>query len=255
MDLKINDEERQNDSCSSNKDNDIEAHLLKSKFKYGNEFELSNKVPITELNKFWTPEMAGILSIMSYNSLKNWWINNEDANYYNLTDQYLTSISSLLTVCSSLTVTAILGMFDENQLVFYVFSGITIVLNLLVTLINTWKYIHNYTKKIHEHSDKANKYNELHRKITSQFAMPLSQRYSAIVLLDFTIARLAELDREKPFTREVTSKKWDSVEFNFVDEIFKAPSELSDKCGPNFFVKVKKQHDSGFFERPRQLMK
>lgn len=250
MELKIDDDQR-TDSASSNKDNEIEAHLLKSKFKYNDHIPNPN---IPEANKHWTPEMAGILSIMSYNSLKNWWINEQDANHYNLTDQYLTSISSLLTVCSSLTVTAILGLFDEDKIMFYVCSLIAIVLNLLVTLINTWKYIHNYTKKIHEHLDKANKYNELHRKITSQFAMPLSQRYSSIILLDFTMNRLAELDREKPFMREITSKKWEKVEFHFVSELFKAPAELADKCGPDFFVNVKKQHESGFFQRPKQLM-
>lgn len=176
--------------------------------------------------KIWTLDMAKFLSILSYKCAKMFWVHDQDAQHFHHKDKLLTATSSLASVCSSLTVTAIMGFFDTNSVAFYILTSATIALNLLVTLINTWRYIFNYTIRVLEHNDKANKYIRLHRKISCQFALPLEERYSAKTLMDYTSERMAELEREQPFNRGVTISRWSIDRINFFYDSFVMPEEL-----------------------------
>lgn len=177
-------------------------------------------------SKNWTYEMSHYLAILSYKCVQNFWIHDQDANHFHKLDKKMTSYSSLASVVSSLTITAVMGLFEDNEVVFFILTGTTIVLNLIVTLINTWAYIYDYTSRVLAHSDKAAKYHKLHRKITSQFVLPLSERYSAKTLMEYVNERMGELEREQPFNRSTTAKRWSTKRVDFFDELFTLPREL-----------------------------
>jgi hypothetical protein len=181
---------------------------------------------IGHAEKNWTLELSNYLAILSYKCARMAWLHDEDAQHFHYLDKVLTASSSLASVISSLTITAVMGLFEKNKIVFYTLTASTIILNLFVTLINTWTYIYDYTSRVLSHSDKQNKYQRLHRKITSQFVLPLEERYSAKTLMEYTTERMAELEREQPFNRSSTNKRWSSSRIDFFDQLFTYPSEL-----------------------------
>jgi hypothetical protein len=195
-------------------------------------------------SKVWTIDMCKYLAILSYECIKMAWLHDTDAKQFNTQDKYLTAISSLASVISSLTVTSIMSFFDDDEPMFYIMTGLTIFLNLLVTLVNTWRYIFNYTLRVIEHCDKANKYMSLHRRVTGQFVLPLEQRYSAKTLMEYTKERIAELEREQPFNTPTTSKRWDLKRINFIDDIFTMPEELRGEYNGKLKDLFSKRHSS-----------
>jgi hypothetical protein len=181
---------------------------------------------IGDESKVWTVDMAKYLAILSYECNKMAWLHDQDGKTFNSQDKYLIAVSSLASVVSSLTVTSIMSFFDNDEPMFYIMTIVTIALNLLVTLVNTWRYIFNYTLRVIEHCDKSNKYMALHRKVVSQFVLPLSERYSARVLMDYTKERMAELEREQPFNTKNTINRWGRARVSYMNDIFVMPEEL-----------------------------
>lgn len=205
--------------------------------------------------KIWTEDMTMTLSLCSYNCFKNYWLHDKDAKYYHQLDMTYTSISSLLSVFSSLMITSLMGFFEEGEIVFYILCGISILANLLITMLNTLSYIYNYTRKVVEHSETANKYFQLHRKITTQFSLPPEFRYSAKILLEYVIERMDELERERPFNVEKHELLWGDAKSKFRNELYSLPQESRKRILREFEMRTVEDSEADLRAQIRETRK
>lgn len=181
--------------------------------------EMKRSIDENNSSKIWELPISKRLREYSQNSYELSWKHDIDANYYNSLNTKLTVISTLLSAISAVAITGLLSLFSNdnddinntkiNEIYMYIISISTILVNLIVAGINSYKYIHNFVYKIIECSDKSSKFSKLYNKIKNQFCLPISERYNAKTFLDYVFERYSELDREKPFIRDSTNKKWD----------------------------------------------
>lgn len=219
---------------------------------------LERSSPYDHLKKKWYKDIAINLRNYGYESAGYSWMHDRDAIYYNSLLRKLTLASALLSTITTSGITAIISLIETKVLwLLYALSGLSIAISLAGAIISVWILNNNYNLKIKEHSEKSAKFGKLYRKIKNQFSLYPNHRYDAKTLLDYTTERFNELDRERPFIRSSTQKKWEEqVELNekgdiLYDKILPLPSEfLSDddscnldndrvkKIGNNTFVRI-----------------
>lgn len=167
--------------------------------------------------KSWTVGLVEHLKTYRQESIAYSWQHDVDSQYFNGIDVMLNLIATFFSIFSAIAITGILSLFDEEgkQVFFYTLSIMAIFVNLLVSVINAWRQVNNYTYKILEHGEKAAKFGDLERSIGDQFSVELKDRYNGKLFLTYISNRFSELDREKPFIRKTTAAEW--AEFRKTD--------------------------------------
>lgn len=189
----------------------------------------------------WTIEICEIMRSYAFKSLGYCWIHLEDARFY----YNINTVFNILILClSAISAVGITGSiifvksnsFEKEIVIFYIISVFAIVLNVIVALLKALQFGINLDIRIATHAEKASKFGDLYRKIISQFALEANDRMDAINFMNQITERFNELEREKPFLRQRTIKKWDShaqkiKENNLESELIKFPKEIMQYAG------------------------
>ena len=225
----INDNDSNTSSDSMLENEEFIPHKLgKTKLKYCYK---NSKSPT---KKKWYRDVAVNLRDYGYQSAGYSWMHDRDAVYYNGVFTKLTLWAAILSTITTTGIAAVITIVDTQHIwLMYLLLAISILLSLSAAILNVWKLTYNYTLKIQEHSEKSAKFGKLFRKIKNQFSLEPVHRYDAQTLLDYTTDRFNELDRERPFIRPSTIKKWDKQAVlnengdPLYDKILQLPSEYN----------------------------
>jgi hypothetical protein len=187
----------------------------------------------------WTRDIAINLQNYAFKSNGSWWINGKDANFYNKRNSFINLLIVILSAISSAGIASVMGLAPVNNdagdtstvsiIFFYLISGISLSLSLTTAVAQGVQEVGKYSDKASDCKDNASKYGELYRKITNQFRLEPSDRIDALVFQNYVTERFDELEREKPFIRDITEKEWHAKIERYgksIDEIVPLPSEF-----------------------------
>jgi hypothetical protein len=162
-----------------------------------------------KIKKNWHKDITLNLRDYGYQSAGYSWMHDRDATFYNGLNNKLELIAAILSTITTAGIALVIPLV-ENEIIWlmYTLLGVSIALSLSAAIINVIKIVKNYNFKISEHSEKSAKFSKLYRKVKNQFSLKPTRRYDAQTFLEYTTDRFNELDREKPFIRDSTIKKW-----------------------------------------------
>ena len=196
----------------------------------------------------WNIDLTSEFREYAYQSAGLSWMFGEDAAFYNSRNNLISLVTGIFSILASIGVAGAwifidTGDCDTNRTIgYYILSAIAIGLNLIVAGLTLYKFVKRFDHKIAEHSEKSSKYGKLYRKLKGQFARDPEDREDALDLLIYTEDRYDELDREKPFLRGSTVKKWGiymeelKSNPNYADHLIPLPTEFRNDQGFEHFI-------------------
>jgi len=156
-------------------------------------------------------EVNMLLELKDYaiKSLGYSWMNDKDANYYNGVNSQIVLFSTILSVLSAVFIAGFITQFEGSRTTSLILGIISILFNVVISILQSYRMINNFDMKITRNLDKASKFGRLFRHIKLQFVLPESEKEKSEDLLRNVMERFNEYDSENPFLRSESVTSWE----------------------------------------------